>query len=197
MQAAQDSLILTGTSTSEQVMAGAIEASARSSLPRAGDQPPERHRRQASQQVLLQVHVAEATRQALNEPASASGPRRHPPGGATPGNAFFPGLGSLGAVARAGLSDYAVGKNTPDFVFPAATSSLSSGRRDYAGLGSGPGREGSFRTLAKPNLITQSGKEAKFISGGEFPVPGRSGQQPHHHRVQGVRRGPALHAGGA
>jgi pilus assembly protein CpaC len=28
-----------------------------------------------------------------------------------------------------------------------------------------------FRTLAKPNLVTQSGKEAKFISGGEFPYP--------------------------
>ncbi len=29
----------------------------------------------------------------------------------------------------------------------------------------------AFRTLAKPNLVTQSGKEAKFISGGEFPFP--------------------------
>ena len=28
-----------------------------------------------------------------------------------------------------------------------------------------------FRTLAKPNLVTQSGKEAKFLSGGEFPYP--------------------------
>ena len=28
-----------------------------------------------------------------------------------------------------------------------------------------------LRTLAKPNLVTQSGKEAKFISGGEFPFP--------------------------
>jgi pilus assembly protein CpaC len=28
-----------------------------------------------------------------------------------------------------------------------------------------------LRTLAKPNLVTHSGKEAKFISGGEFPFP--------------------------
>ena len=28
-----------------------------------------------------------------------------------------------------------------------------------------------LRTLAKPNLVTQSGKEAKFLSGGEFPYP--------------------------
>jgi pilus assembly protein CpaC len=27
------------------------------------------------------------------------------------------------------------------------------------------------RTLSKPNLVTQSGKEAKFLSGGEFPFP--------------------------
>jgi Flp pilus assembly secretin CpaC len=37
VQAAQDSLILTGTSTSEQVMAGAIEV-ASASRPREGDQ---------------------------------------------------------------------------------------------------------------------------------------------------------------
>jgi pilus assembly protein CpaC len=28
-----------------------------------------------------------------------------------------------------------------------------------------------FRTLAKPNLVTHSGREAKFLSGGEFPYP--------------------------
>ena len=32
-----------------------------------------------------------------------------------------------------------------------------------------------LRTLAKPNLVTESGKEAKFISGGEFPYTVTSG----------------------
>jgi Flp pilus assembly secretin CpaC len=45
-----------------------------------------------------------------------------------------------------------------------------------------------FRTLAKPNLITQSGK-AKFLSGAEFPYPVAPAEQHHHDRVQGVRVG--------
>ena len=171
VQAAQDSLILTGTSTSEQVMVGAIEVASVFapkgkviSLLSVTDVKP--------QQVLLQVHVAEATRQALKElgfSVRALGDTLQ--GGATPGNAFFPGLGSLGAVAARGLSDYAVGKNTPDFAFPGSNFFLSSGRRDYAGLVRALAEKDLFRTLAKPNLITQSGKEAKFLSGGEFPYP--------------------------
>ncbi len=171
VQAAQDALILTGTSTSEQVMAGAVEVATVFapkgkviSLLSVTDVKP--------QQVLLQVHVAEATREALKElgfSVRALGDTLQ--GGATPGNAFFPGLGSLGAVAARGLSDYAVGKNTPDFAFPGSNFFLSSGARDYAGLVRALAEKNLFRTLAKPNLITQSGKEAKFLSGGEFPYP--------------------------
>ncbi|MDW7711810.1 MAG: type II and III secretion system protein family protein [Deferrisomatales bacterium] len=32
-------------------------------------------------------------------------------------------------------------------------------------------REGLARTLAEPRLVTQSGQEASFLAGGEFPVP--------------------------
>jgi pilus assembly protein CpaC len=171
VQAAQDALILTGTSSSEQVMAGALEVASVFvpkgkviSLLSVTDVKP--------QQVLLQVHVAEATREALKElgfSVRAFGDTLQM--GATPGNAFFPGLGTLGAVAARGLSDYAVGKNTPDFAFPGSNFFLSSGARDYAGLVRMLAERNLFRTLAKPNLITQSGKEAKFISGGEFPYP--------------------------
>jgi pilus assembly protein CpaC len=74
-------------------------------------------------------------------------------------------------VAARGLSDYAVGQNTPDFFFPGSNFFLSSGARDYAGLVRMLAERNLFRTLAKPNLITHSGKEAKFLSGGEFPYP--------------------------
>ena len=30
---------------------------------------------------------------------------------------------------------------------------------------------GLFQSLAEPNLVAQSGKEASFLAGGEFPVP--------------------------
>lgn len=171
VQAAQESLILTGTSTSEQVMAGAIEVAAVFapkgkviSLLSVTDVKP--------QQVLVQVHVAEATREALRElgfSIRAFGDTLQ--AASTAGNAFFPGFGTLGAVAARGLTDYAVGQNAPDFAFPGSNFFLSSGARDYAGLVRALAERNLFRTLAKPNLITQSGKQAKFISGGEFPYP--------------------------
>jgi pilus assembly protein CpaC len=34
--------------------------------------------------------------------------------------------------------------------------------------------KGMVRTLAEPNLTALSGQEAKFLAGGEFPVPGES-----------------------
>jgi pilus assembly protein CpaC len=171
VQTAQDSLILTGTSTSEQVMAGAIEVASVFapkgkviSLLSVSDIRP--------QQVLLQVHVAEATRQALKElgfSVRALGDTLQ--AGATPGNAFFPGLGTLGAVSARGLADQAFGRNTPDFAFPGSNFFLSTGARDYAMLVRALAERDLFRTLAKPNLVTHSGREAKFLSGGEFPYP--------------------------
>ena len=171
VQTAQESLILTGTSTSEQVMAGAVEVASVFapkgkviSLLSVSDIRP--------QQVLLQVHVAEATRQALKElgfSVRALGDTLQ--AGATPGNAFFPGLGSLGAVTARGLADNAFGKNTPDFAFPGSNFFLSTGTRDYAMLVRALAERDLFRTLAKPNLVTHSGREAKFLSGGEFPYP--------------------------
>ena len=63
---------------------------------------------------------------------------------------------------------------------PGATSSCPRGQRDYAGLVRALAERNLFRTLAKPNLVTQSGKEAKFISGGEFPYPVAQDEQQGH-----------------
>ena len=57
---------------------------------------------------------------------------------------------------------------------------------------------GLFQSLAEPNLVAESGKEASFLAGGEFPIPvaqGRGANLAHHASVQGVRRPPELHAG--
>ena len=31
--------------------------------------------------------------------------------------------------------------------------------------------KGLFQSLAEPNLVAESGKEASFLAGGEFPIP--------------------------
>ncbi|MFQ5691392.1 MAG: type II and III secretion system protein family protein, partial [Gemmatimonadota bacterium] len=85
-------------------------------------------------------------------------------GGAFPGVPFFPPLGVL--------SD----PGAPDLGFSdLANLFFASPSRDYGGLIRALAERDLFRVLAKPNLITESGKEASFLSGGEFPFPTAQG----------------------
>src|SRR5262245_12207411 len=172
VQPAQDAIILKGSVANEQMIAGAVEIASMFApkgrvvnLLSVSEVNP--------QQVMLQVHVAEVAREALKElgfSIRALGSTLQ--GGTFPGIPFFPPLGTLGAVSPSGS---AVGRSTPDFLFTSPQGGsgffLSSGKRDYAGLVQALSERSLLRTLAKPNLVTQSGKEAKFLSGGEFPFP--------------------------
>src|SRR5690349_16417442 len=116
----------------------------------------------------IEVHVAEIARAALRELGfSARALGQAFQGAAFPGNPFSLPIGTLGPVAANGL----FGQASPDFQFSGSSFFLSSGRRDYAGVVRALADRNVLRTLAKPNLVTQSGKEAKFLSGGEFPFP--------------------------
>ena len=59
---------------------------------------------------------------------------------------------------------------------------------------------GLFQSLAEPNLVAESGKEASFLAGGEFPIPSSQGFR-HEHRhlggLQGIRHPSDVHADGA
>ena len=125
------------------------------------------------QQVMLQVQVGEVDRAALRELGfSARLLGKALEAGIFPGNPFALPLGSLGGVLETtNTGATVVGASTPDFAFIGSNFFLSSPGRDYAGLARVMAERNLFRTLAKPNLVTQSGKEAKFISGGEFPYP--------------------------
>jgi len=170
VHSAQDAIILDGSVSSERTMAGAVEVAGVFapkgkviSLLRLTDVKP--------QQVLLQVQVAEIARSALKELGfSMRALGQTFQGGAFPGNAFLLPLGPLGPVAGMGAAAV-LGQKTPDFNFSGSSFFLSSGQRDYAGLVRMLSERNLLRTLAKPNLVTQSGKEAKFLSGGEFPFP--------------------------
>lgn len=170
VHSAQDAIILDGSVSSERTMAGAVEVAGVFapkgkviSLLRLTDVKP--------QQVLLQVQVAEIARSALKELGfSMRALGQTFQGGAFPGSAFFLPLGPLGPVAAMGAAAV-LGQSTPDFDFTGSAFFLSSGQRDYAGLVRALSDRKLLRTLAKPNLVTQSGKEAKFLSGGEFPFP--------------------------
>ena len=70
-----------------------------------------------------------------------------------------------------------VRSNVPGVVNNAGTASITSGLAGKPGLNQAAStidafeRVGLVRTLAEPNLTTVSGEAAKFLAGGEFPVP--------------------------
>jgi len=125
-------------------------------------------------QVLLQVHVAEVTREVLKELGFSLRALGTTFAGAMfPGVPFVQALGTIGQVssAPATFNTAVAGRSTPDFPFDGGNFFLSSGQRDYAAIIRALSSRNLVRTLAKPNLVTESGKEAKFLSGGEFPIP--------------------------
>jgi pilus assembly protein CpaC len=172
VQSAQDALILSGTVSSQQLIGGAQEVAA-AFAPRGRVINLLTVAPIKTPQVMLQVHVAEASREALRELGfSIRALGRTFQGGAFPGLPFSPAIGTLG-TALAGAPSPSLGSSAPapDFSFANANFFLSSGQRDYAGIVHALSSRNLLRTLAKPNLVTESGKEAKFLSGGEFPVP--------------------------
>lgn len=102
-----------------------------------------------TQQVMLKVRFAEMQRnvsKALN------------------GSFSITGIGTDGSIvagAGSGLASPAGGVGVSfgvgDFAFQVALEALES--------------KGMVRTLAEPNLTALSGQEAKFLAGGEYPVP--------------------------
>ncbi|MBI4611113.1 MAG: pilus assembly protein N-terminal domain-containing protein [Candidatus Rokubacteria bacterium] len=169
-QPAKDAIILTGKVSSAAVMTAAAEVAAVFApkgkvinLVGLTDTKP--------QQVLIQIHVAEVAREALRELGfSIRALGQALQGGSFPGSSFSTPLGTLGAVTESGKRSV-VGRSTPDFGFLGTDLFLASGQRDYAAVVRALAERNLLRTLAKPNLITQSGKEARFLSGGQFPYP--------------------------
>jgi len=169
---AHEAIVLEGSVSSQVVLAGIVEMATAYApkgkvinMIRLVDAKPP--------QVMLQVHVAEVAREALRElGVSGRALGETLQGALFPGVPFFSALGSLGAVSGTGSP---VGRVSPDFGFTTAQGGsgffLSSGSRDFGGVVQALAARNALRTLAKPNLVTESGKEAKFLSGGEFPFP--------------------------
>ena len=56
--------------------------------------------------------------------------------------------------------------------------------------------QGMVRTLAEPNLTALSGQEARFLAGGEYPVPVSQDGGTITIELQTLRRGVELHPPG-
>jgi pilus assembly protein CpaC len=114
----------------------------------------------ASNQVLLRVRFAEVNRSALTEL----------------GSSFFTGA--------TGYKDYVARSATQQFPAPAFDNDegglvfsdylnlfLFDIKRNVGTVIKALQTRGLFQSLAEPNLVAESGKEASFLAGGEIPVP--------------------------
>jgi pilus assembly protein CpaC len=102
-----------------------------------------------TQQVMLKVRFAEMNRSVTK----ALGGSFQVSGSGTDGS-FLAGGGSGLATSSGGVG---IGFGVGDLAFQMTLEALES--------------KGMVRTLAEPNLTALSGQEAKFLAGGEYPVP--------------------------
>jgi pilus assembly protein CpaC len=117
----------------------------------------------ASDQVLLQVRFAEVSRSAITEL----------------GSSFFTGAaGYKDIIGRSSTQQFAApdfdssDPNKPKLVFSDFLNLfLFDAKHQLGTVIKAMQSRGQFQSLAEPNLVAESGKEASFLAGGEFPVP--------------------------
>jgi pilus assembly protein CpaC len=113
----------------------------------------------ASNQILLQVRFAEVSRTAMQEL----------------GVSFFTGLnGSHGWVGRTATQQFPapIFDDSKGLVFSDFLNLFAFNTKEQIGaVVKALQTKGLFQSLAEPNLVTQNGKEASFLAGGEFPIP--------------------------
>jgi pilus assembly protein CpaC len=127
-------------------------------------------------QVLLRVRFAEVSRSALTELGA---------------NFFTSPLGVKDTIGRVGTTQYPsvgfdklewtkegngwgdrVTSSKGEFTFSDYLNVfLFNKRYDLGLMVRALNNKGLFQTLAEPNLVAESGKEASFLAGGEFPIP--------------------------
>lgn len=119
-----------------------------------------------SQQVMLKVRFAEMQRSVSKNLSASLGVRGSDVLGVVNN---FTGTGSIGGAIDNGqfpINSDAVGALGVRF---------STGSLEFAVLLEALESKGMVRTLAEPNLTALSGQEAKFLAGGEYPIPVSSG----------------------
>lgn len=162
VRTANDGIVLSGTVSSAQRLQRALDLAERYA--------PERVSNLMSvggvQQVMLKVRFAEMQR-SVSKSLSASMAL-----GSTEGSGLGARLGSNLGTSQSGREGILAG-NFPSSNNNAGAFSFgfNAGSVEVAVLLEALEQKGVVRTLAEPNLTALSGQEAKFLAGGEYPVP--------------------------
>ncbi len=117
------------------------------------------------QQVMLKVRFAEMQRSVTKELSSSVGLN-------SSGYASPPGTGILGGTGNVDqISNVLSGSGLTTTSNGILGMRFGGGSLQFAVLIEALESKGMVRTLAEPNLTTLSGQEAKFLAGGEYPIP--------------------------
>ena len=161
VRTANDGIVLSGTVSSTAKLDRALDL--------ANRYAPERVSNLMSvggtQQVMLKVRFAEMQR-SVSKNLSASM-------GVSGGTSAGIGAGT-GVLADSGKLASLLAGNTitsPNEAEGRMTLGFSAGSLEFAVLLEALETKGVVRTLAEPNLTALSGQEARFLAGGEYPIP--------------------------
>ncbi|MEQ6201448.1 type II and III secretion system protein family protein [Sulfitobacter sp. HNIBRBA2951] len=159
VRSANDGIVLSGVVTSAQKLARALELAERYA--------PERVSNLMTvggiQQVMLKVRFAEMQRSVAKTLASSL---------SIGGGNNFGVNGGTGSLIALGGSAAQTGQYAPSNVNSGAVLfGFNAGSVQVGILLEALEQKGVVRFLAEPNLVALSGQEAKFLAGGEYPVP--------------------------
>ncbi|MFP1644490.1 type II and III secretion system protein family protein [Pontitalea aquivivens] len=162
VRTANDGIVLSGTVSSTAKLDRALDLAQRY----APDRVSNLMTVGGTQQVMLKVRFAEMQRSVSKNLSASLGVR-----GVT---------GDVGVASGTGnyTSNGALSGSFDNGNFPVKTTStgalglgFTSGNLEFAVLLEALESKGVVRTLAEPNLTALSGQEAKFLAGGEYPIP--------------------------
>ncbi len=164
VRTANDGIVLSGTVSSTQSLDRALDLAQRYA--------PERISNLMSvggtQQVMLKVRFAEMQRSVAKNLSASLGINGTGGGenvGVRGGNGAFTNNANLTSVFNGGNVTSATPRQGQ------LTLGFSAGSLQFAVLLEALETKGLVRTLAEPNLSALSGQEAKFLAGGEYPIP--------------------------
>ncbi|MBW0156866.1 type II and III secretion system protein family protein [Sedimentimonas flavescens] len=166
VRTANDGIVLSGTVSSITKLDRALDLARRY----AGDRVSNLMMVGGTQQVMLKVRFAEMQRAVSKNLAASLGVRGTVGGGSAETGTI---IGTGNFTAEGALENAFDNGILP--VDPNKTGALglgfTAGNLEFAVLLEALESKGVVRTLAEPNLTALSGQQAKFLAGGEYPIP--------------------------
>lgn len=161
LKSAGDLSVLSGTASDLAAQAVAREYAAHG----AGDAKPavvDRSVMGFGGEVQIDVRVVEFSRKILNKAGLSILSNK---------SGFTFGSYAPGSLSKAQLSNGAISVEAELPINQALNLLVGNAKKNLLGVVSVLEGNGFARTLARPTLVAQSGRDAEFLAGGEFPVP--------------------------